>query len=218
MHKVAPDMINLSREKLFAKTSPAFSLIEIAIVLIIIGIITGAAFKGQELLDSAKIRSVTQDFQHYSLAVSNYQDIYHALPGDDSKASTNFSGVISGDGNGQITGLESDHFWQHLSKASILNNDKAPASKFGGRYTVVFHPFPEMTGHWFMLAKEGGSGILTPKQALTLKHKIDQDGTENLDQGQLVIKDGIGAQGRCIKNGRINLENKSPDCIVYYRF
>lgn len=211
-------MKNLIQKNLLKHSIRAFSLIEMSIVLVIIGIITGAIFKGQELLDSAKVRSVAQDFQQYSLAVSSYQEIYHALPGDDSKASTHFSGTASGDGNGQITGSEVDLFWQHLHKASIVNNHKVPTSKFGGQYVVVFQPFPEMSGHWLMLAKEGGAGLLTPKQALSLKHKIDQADITDPSQGQLVIKDGAGASGRCMHDGRVNLENKSPDCRVYYRF
>ena len=51
------------------KNLAAFSLIEMSIVLVVIGIIAGAVFKGQELLESAKIRSVVQDFQHYALSV-----------------------------------------------------------------------------------------------------------------------------------------------------
>lgn len=211
-------MKSLLWKNLSTRNFLAFSLIEISIVLVIIGIITGAVFKGQELLSNAKIKSVAQDFQNYSLAISHYQDVYHSLPGDDPKASTHFSNITSGDGNGQITGIEADLFWQHLHKASIVNSNKAPSSKFGGQYTVVFQPFSEMSGHWFMLSKEGGSGLLTPKQALSLKHQMDQDGTTDPNQGQLIIKDGEGASGRCIKDGRINLENKSPDCRVYYRF
>ncbi|MCE2716482.1 MAG: type II secretion system protein [Pseudomonadota bacterium] len=206
------------KKNLLKRSVPGFSLIEMSIVLVIIGIITGAIFKGQELLDSAKVRSVAQDFQQYSLAVSSYQEMYHALPGDDSKASIHFSGTTSGDGNGQITGTEADLFWQHLHKASIVSSNKSPTSKFGGQYVIVFQPFPEMSGHWLMLAKEGEAGLLTPKQALSLKHKIDQEDITNPNQGQLVIKDGAGASGRCVRNGHINLENKSPDCRVYYRF
>lgn len=201
------------------KVIPAFSLIEMSIVLVVIGIITGAVFKGQELLESAKIRSIVQDFQYYSLSVSTYQETYQALPGDDPKAAIHFAGTIAGDGNGQITGSEADLFWQHLSKASIINSDKAPTSKFGGQYTVVFQPSTDMQGHWFLLAKEGGAGLLTPKQAQALKNKVDQgNSTIDPNQGQLIVKDALGATGRCIRDKRINLENKASDCIIYYRF
>lgn len=206
-------------KKLFQYKVLAFSLIEMSIVLVVIGIIAGAVFKGQELLESAKIRSIAQDFQQYSLSVGLYQETYQALPGDDSKAAMYFSGVESGDGNGQITGREADLFWQHLNRASIISTDVAPTSKLGGRYTVVFQPHPEMPGHWFMLSKEGGSGLLTPKQAQALKNKIDQGNSAiNPGQGQLVVKDTQGAVGRCVRDGHLNLETTTAECIVYYRF
>jgi prepilin-type N-terminal cleavage/methylation domain-containing protein len=207
------------RKKILQKLVPAFSLIEMSIVLVVIGIIAGAVFKGQELLESAKIRSIAQDFQHYSLSVGVYQETYQALPGDDSKASLHFSSAESGDGNGQITGREPDLFWQHLGKASIINTDTAPSSKLGGHYTVVFQPSTEMPGHWFMLSKEGGAGLLTPKQAQVLKNKIDQgNNATNPSQGQLIVKDASGAVGRCVRNGHLNLETTTAECVVYYRF
>ena len=97
-------------KKVLQKCVPAFSLIEMSIVLVVIGIIAGAVFKGQELLESAKIRSIVQDFQHYSLSVGIYQETYQALPGDDPKASLHFAGIESGDGNGQITGKSQTYF------------------------------------------------------------------------------------------------------------
>lgn len=208
---------NLWQNLLLKRAISAFSLIEISIVLVIIGLITGAVFKGQELIDSAKIRSIAQDFQHYSLSVSTYQEIYQALPGDDPKATMHFTGTTSGDGNGQITGSEADLFWQHLNKASIINSDKAPASKLGGLYTIAFQPSAEMPGHWFMLAKEGGAGLFTPKQAQALKNKIDP-GNIDPNQGQLIVKDASGAAGKCIQNGHLNLEIKTAACVVYHRF
>jgi prepilin-type N-terminal cleavage/methylation domain-containing protein len=66
----------------------AFSLIELSVVLVIVGVLMGAIFKGQDLLDVAKVRSVVHDFQHIKVAIHNYQDTYGTLPGDDSNAET----------------------------------------------------------------------------------------------------------------------------------
>ena len=200
------------------KNLAAFSLIEMSIVLVVIGIIAGAVFKGQELLESAKSRSVVQDFQHYALSVGMYQDTYQALPGDDPKASEHFGSTESGDGNGQITGKEVDLFWKHLNKASIISSDTAPSSKLGGRYTIAFEPSAEMHGNWLMLAKEGGAGLLTPKQAQSLKNKIDHgNNATNPNQGQLIIKDAHGSTGRCVKGDHLNLEVTTPECVAYYK-
>jgi prepilin-type N-terminal cleavage/methylation domain-containing protein len=205
-------------KKLLKTTMAAFSLIEMSIVLVVIGIIAGAVFKGQELLESAKLRSVTQDFQHYALSVSVYQETYQALPGDDPKATSYFANTQDGDGNGQIGEAEADLFWQHLGKSLIINTDKAPSSKLGGRYKVVFQPAPDMPGHWFMLSKEDDSGLLTPKQAQALKNKIDQgNNSTNPSQGQLIVKDAKNAAGRCVSGGHLNLATTTPDCVVYYK-
>ena len=63
-----------------------FTLVEIAIVLVIIGLLLGGVLKGQELINSAKIKNLINDLNGLSTAVYAYQDRYRALPGDDAGA------------------------------------------------------------------------------------------------------------------------------------
>ena len=63
-----------------------FTLVEIAIVLVIIGLLLGGVLKGQELITQAKIKNVANDFNGISAAIYGYQDRYKQLPGDDSGA------------------------------------------------------------------------------------------------------------------------------------
>jgi prepilin-type N-terminal cleavage/methylation domain-containing protein len=77
-----------------------FTLVEIAIVLVIIGLLLGGILKGQEMITQAKIKNVINDFNGITAAVYSYQDRYKALPGDDLNAATRWSGGVSGDGNG----------------------------------------------------------------------------------------------------------------------
>ena len=87
------------------KTKQAgFTLVEIAIVLVIIGLLLGGILKGQEMITQAKIKNVVNDFNGITAAVNSYQDRYRALPGDDLNAGTRWTaqGAISGDGNGQF--------------------------------------------------------------------------------------------------------------------
>ena len=87
------------------KTKQAgFTLVEIAIVLVIIGLLLGGILKGQEMITQAKIKNVVNDFNGITAAVNSYQDRYRALPGDDLNAVTRWvaQGAISGDGNGQL--------------------------------------------------------------------------------------------------------------------
>jgi prepilin-type N-terminal cleavage/methylation domain-containing protein len=87
-----------------------FTLVEIAIVLVIIGLLLGGILKGQELINSAKVKNLAQDFKTVPLYIYGYQDRFKALPGDDARAATNLvttpvnAAMLNGDGNGVING------------------------------------------------------------------------------------------------------------------
>src|SRR5512145_2640915 len=99
-----------------------FTLVEIAIVLVIIGLLLGGILKGQEMITQAKIKNVIADMTGVSAAMYGYQDRYRALPGDDANA-TRWAGANPGNGNGIIEGVylavngESAEFWGHLRSA-----------------------------------------------------------------------------------------------------
>jgi prepilin-type N-terminal cleavage/methylation domain-containing protein len=59
-----------------------FTLVEIAIVLVIIGLLLGGVLKGQELINSAKVKNFATDFRNIPLFIYGYQDKFKALPGD----------------------------------------------------------------------------------------------------------------------------------------
>ncbi|HMM73924.1 MAG TPA: prepilin-type N-terminal cleavage/methylation domain-containing protein [Rhodocyclaceae bacterium] len=59
-----------------------FTLIEIAIVLVIIGLLLGGVLKGQELINSAKVKNIVSEIKNTSVMVYAYQDRFRALPGD----------------------------------------------------------------------------------------------------------------------------------------
>jgi hypothetical protein len=114
-------------------------LVEIAIVLVIIGLLLGGILKGQEMITQAKIKNLINDFNGVTVAVTSYQDRYRALPGDDPNATTRWTvqAPASGNGNGIIAGFynandtggtngapssagESNLFWQHLRIAGFV--------------------------------------------------------------------------------------------------
>ncbi|HXF66568.1 MAG TPA: prepilin-type N-terminal cleavage/methylation domain-containing protein [Burkholderiales bacterium] len=109
-----------------------FTLIEIAIVLVIIGLLLGGILKGQELITSARVRNLISQQDGVKAAYFGFLDRYRALPGDYNQASTNITGVAAGangNNNGQITangvaGATIDEHiaaWDHLSKAGFIN-------------------------------------------------------------------------------------------------
>src|SRR5215470_6238905 len=110
------------------KLSKGFTLIEIAIVLVIIGLLLGGVLKGQELITGARVRNLISQQDGIKAAFFGFQDRYRALPGDYAAASANINGVtISGDGNGHIEGpnaggtYETLLAWNHLTAAGFLN-------------------------------------------------------------------------------------------------
>ena len=74
------------------KKQSGFTLIELAIVLVIIGLLLGGVLKGQELITQAKIKNVINDFNGMSAAIYSYKDRYNFFPGDDGRAATRWAG------------------------------------------------------------------------------------------------------------------------------
>src|SRR4051812_50115651 len=116
-----------------------FTLVEIAIVLVIIGLLLGGILKGQEMIIQAKIKNAITDFSGVSAAYFGYQDRYRATPGDDNQA-TRWSGGVKGDGNRVLTGLYNDTspqkgttpaanekrlLWGHLLRAGFVSGSGA---------------------------------------------------------------------------------------------
>lgn len=113
-----------------------FTLIEIAIVLVIIGLLLGGILKGQELITQGRIRNVANDFQSMTAAINLYQDRYRALPGDDAGAAARWGiaaptpssgtvgdGVVAGDYNTATAADESRQFWLHLRRAGLVGGN-----------------------------------------------------------------------------------------------
>ncbi len=72
-----------------------FTLVEIAIVLVIIGLLLGGILKGQELINSARVKNLANDFRVIPTYIYAYQDKFRALPGDDSAAATHVTRAVA---------------------------------------------------------------------------------------------------------------------------
>ncbi len=128
------------------RAQTGFTLVEIAIVLVIIGLLLGGILKGQEMITQAKIKNVVSDFSGISAAYYGYQDRYRAIPGDDLNAGTRWTGATSGNGNGQVAGTynsqtatdESRLWWDHLRRAGFVagNGTQQPFNAVTGMIGV----------------------------------------------------------------------------------
>jgi len=120
-----------------------FTLIEIAIVLVIIGLLLGGVLKGQELITGARVRNLISQQDGIKAAYFGFLDRYRALPGDYAQATTNINGAtVNGNGNGQIqnvaagTSTEENAVWEHLSRAGFINGSYTA----GAAYTTASAP------------------------------------------------------------------------------
>lgn len=120
------------------KNLSAFSLVELSIVLVILGLLTGGILSGQSLIRAAELRSVTTEYQRHTAALYSFRDRYQAIPGDFKDATkfwtaahTTLATCITtaatgketcdGDGNGRIDAHhEKFRFWQHLANAGLI--------------------------------------------------------------------------------------------------
>lgn len=203
-------IVPLLRKKLLYQI-PGFSLIELALVLIIIGVLAGAIFKGQDILAAAKIRSVLSEIDRIRTAATLYHDAYGQWPGNDSMARSRFGDdVINGQGNGIISGAESHQFWVHLAKAEHLPDATPPTSKLGGQFSIEGDGASRK--NYLVLSQPERAGALTPRQAAAVKSKA---GENDPRRGQIQVIEGAGvAPGSCIRDGTYNLATTEASCIL----
>ncbi len=102
-----------------------FTLIELSLVIVIIGLIVAGITVGQSLVRSSKIRAVITDKDKYVSALNTFKLEYNGLPGDLLNASSYFSGALSGNGNGFIEYAGADaeclQAWLHLARAGLIS-------------------------------------------------------------------------------------------------
>lgn len=127
-----------------------FTLIELSIVLVIIGLIAGGVLMGRDLIEAAKMRSTINELQQYRTAINTFRLKYNCIPGDCPNAvafglgtsggpgdNGNGNGDIDSGGNGNAgasnTGTigggywtsdkEMGNFWYHLQKAGLIQSN-----------------------------------------------------------------------------------------------
>ena len=141
----------------FRNKQNGFSLIEIAVILVIIGLIIGGAVTGSSLIEKARLQSVTQEFGQISTAVQAFKGSYNGLPGDLGNGASFFTGSCqSGNGDGVISDvivggsstIEAYCAWNHLAISGTLsghlhNNYQGTYVDVGNTSPVLGKDIPE---------------------------------------------------------------------------
>lgn len=151
-----------------AKQNKGFTLIELSIVIVVIGLIVAGVVGGQTLVKQAKIRLQIADLQKYNVAYNTFLLEYDDIPGDFNKASQYWPGTPDGDNNGVISNSsyndcanlanENVKFFLHLSQAGLINENYTNIWQIG-----VGYPFLKLdTTKGMCVAshiRPGGSGV-----------------------------------------------------------
>lgn len=193
-----------------------FTLIEIAIVLVIIGLLLGGVLKGQELINSARVRSLANQNAGIQAAYFGFINRYRQVPGDWSVANASpalgvpTGQLIGGNGNGRIdnTIVEAAAAWTQLVRANFLSAGFSPATTAPGSEaayaTNVVSPVNAFNSPLVMTRNSGYSGVATARLNLHMGRNIPVNIARELD---VKIDDGLP------NTGVLRLTNVSGDGI-----
>jgi len=183
-----------------------FTLVEIAVVLVIIGALLGGVLQGTKLIENSKVKKAVAEINGINAAYNAYQDKYGRQPGDDGTAAIlatrggdwadvprggNRNGAVQVTATQTFTGANENYaFWQHLRAAGLITGDHTanaqatvfPTNSFGGRIGVTNASVMDgLNGLKVCLSQVPGSS------ALAMDSQMD-DG--NADSGRLRATDG----------------------------
>jgi prepilin-type N-terminal cleavage/methylation domain-containing protein len=123
------------------QTKQGFTLVELSIVLVIIGLILGGVMVGRSMIRSSQVNRVASDLQSYEAAMNMFVDKYQGLPGDITNATTFWSSTIvaNGNGNGQMdvasaasTAGEIFGAWEQMALANLIKGSFSGLAGTGG--------------------------------------------------------------------------------------
>ncbi len=213
-----------------------FTLVELAVVMVIIGLLIGGILKGQEMIANARVNATISQIKAIDAASSTFQDMYDALPGDMLTANARLSGGPgNGDGNNRLDAApfaapvaEGSLFFDHISAADLLVSARSPtgtgisANIRGAEITVgqttstgaLGMAASARSGRYATVAIDANPAAsgLTQLQAGRIDRKLD-DGNPGTGS---VVADNVAACGAAGVNGYLEAAD-TVDCSIAAR-
>jgi prepilin-type N-terminal cleavage/methylation domain-containing protein len=208
--------------KFLRRKQVGFSLVEVAIAIVIIGLISSFSLKGKGLIHSAKLNSVMEQVNSFRVSTQIFMDKYGALPGDFSSASEVIDGSLeNGRGDGRLSNIrDAKRFWKHLIASDLLSVELIngmPMGKIGGCYSVS-SDIKGVNGTWLVLTlgtadNASFKGIISQEDAYLIDKKND---TGNPSTGEIrtlrIADSGVVSIGQ-----KYDLKSKEKDCIIIFK-
>ncbi|MFN7038761.1 MAG: prepilin-type N-terminal cleavage/methylation domain-containing protein [Alphaproteobacteria bacterium] len=218
----------------------AFTLIELSVVLIIIGLIISAIVAGNELISQARVRGVIREVQSIQTSINTFKLKFDYLPGDFPKAGAiwtsatcaNSNATAGCNGNGDYiipisagtNGSEGYRVWQHLSLSGLMNaeytgtsamTDQFKSSYAEGGYIIVRYTSPFASSLSYNFLEMGGwNGTLSTNGLLT---PVDAYGLDSkMDDGIANKGKLFGIDGSNISGGRCSYPVGSTNGLPNY--
>lgn len=229
-------LVPTSREHHMPATGPdtqrAFTLVEVAIVLVIIGLVMGGVFKGQALIDSARVRAVAAEMSGFQAAWLAFTERYRAIPGDFSRADAQIdSDARPGNGNGRLDSAgERAGVWQHLALAGFIKGGyDGSAAAIGSEQDLACAantcPGNPWNGHYKIAQGTQAVNADVPYNEITTGDQVPVGILAQLDAR---LDDGHASKGRfrvhrrhaasCTRNGQWHVTSANANCAAVLRF
>ena len=218
--------------KASTKQGRGFTLVEIAIVLVIIGLLLGGILKGQELINTAKVRAIADRQNSLKIAWFSFVDRYGAIPGDYNRASFHLQSAGDGNGDGLVAGDESPLALAHLTSAGYLRcaactaktaenptSSNSLINNYGGLISI-WHDGLHQAGVGYLAGggtKNEATAANVPNEQLLLVHTGPRIPSNIIGEVDRKIDDGVGNQGDMGFNQYSPTSASGPDitkCIV----
>lgn len=220
------------------KNNKGFTLIELAMVVVIIALLIAGVLAGKDLIGAGEVTSIVSEFQKYKKAYYSFEAAYGQYPGDFADAIAQLGAGNNGNGDGQIAaggGGEEYYAWNHLGRANIIDGNytgtvgfgfinigsNIPAAKFNKKagYRMSWSSYYKNVLALVSSPIDGPS--LTARNAWTVDTKLD-DGIPS--SGDVRGVKGSGATGNCCSVGAAspcnttastyNLQDSTTDCYL----